>query len=73
MDLRAAVALALLIASDLLLGDQRLEAPIRAMLILGMGGKEIAAETRVLTTFIGAGVGMALSLLLPPRLPIRPR
>lgn len=70
-SLGAAVALALLLASVLRLGDQRLEAPISAMLILGMGGQEIAAETRVLTTFIGAGVGMAFNLLLPPRVPIR--
>ncbi|QFG68472.1 FUSC family protein [Ornithinimicrobium pratense] len=70
-SLGAAIALALLLASVLRLGDQRLEAPISAMLILGMGGQEIAAETRVLTTFIGAGVGMAFNLLLPPRVPIR--
>lgn len=70
-SLAAAVALALLLASLLRLGDQRLETAISAMLILGMGGQEIAAETRVLTTFIGAGVGMAFNLLLPPRVPIR--
>lgn len=70
-SLGAAIALALLLASILRLGDQRLETAISAMLILGMGGQEIAAETRVLTTFIGAGVGMAFNLLLPPRVPIR--
>lgn len=70
-SLGAAIATALLLASVLRLGDQRLEAPISAMLILGMGGQEVAAETRVLTTFIGAGVGMAFNLLLPPRVPAR--
>lgn len=70
-SLGAAIGLALLLASILRLGDQRLETAISAMLILGMGGQEIAAETRVLTTFIGAGVGMAFNLLLPPRVPIR--
>lgn len=40
------------------------------MLILAVGGQEIAAETRVITTLIGAAVGMSFNLLLPPRLPI---
>ena len=70
-SLAAAVALALLLAAVLRLGDQRLETAISAMLILGTGGQEIAAETRVLTTLIGAGVGMAFNLLLPPRVPFR--
>jgi hypothetical protein len=70
-SLGAAIALALLIAAVLRLGEQALEAPISAMLILGMGGQEIAAETRVVTTLIGAGVGMALNLLLPPPVPTR--
>lgn len=70
-SLGAAIALALLLAALLRLGDQRLETAISAMLILGTGGQEIAAETRVLTTLIGAGVGMAFNLLLPPRVPFR--
>ncbi|WP_324651117.1 FUSC family protein [Georgenia sp. H159] len=69
--LGAAVALALLLAAVLRLGDQRLETAISAMLILGTGGQDIAAETRVLTTLIGAGVGMAFNLLLPPPVPFR--
>src|SRR5690606_21665842 len=69
--LGAAVALALLLAAVLRLGDQRLETAISAMLILGSGGQEIAAETRVFTTLIGAGVGMAFNLLLPPPVPVR--
>lgn len=70
-SLGAAIALALLIAAVLRLGEQALEAPISAMLILGLGGHEIAAETRVVTTLIGAGVGVALNLLLPPPVPTR--
>jgi Aromatic acid exporter family member 1 len=70
-SLGAAIALALLIAAVLRLGEQALEAPISAMLVLGMGGQEIAAETRVVTTLIGAGVGVALNLLLPPPVPTR--
>lgn len=70
-SLGTAIAAALVLASILRLGDQRLETAISAMLILGMGGQEVAAETRVLTTFIGAGVGMAFNVLLPPRVPVR--
>lgn len=70
-SLGAAIALALLLAALLRLGDQRLETAISAMLILGTGGQEIAAETRVLTTLIGAGVGMAFNFLLPPPVPFR--
>ena len=73
-SLGAAIALALLLAAILRLGDQRLETAISAMLILGTGGqdgRDIAAETRILTTLIGAGVGMAFNLLLPPPVPFR--
>lgn len=69
-SLATVIALSLLLAAVLRLGDQALETPISAMLILAVGGQEIAAETRVLTTLIGAGVGMTFNLLLPPRLPI---
>ncbi|WP_162872838.1 FUSC family protein [Austwickia chelonae] len=60
------IAASLLIGSILRLGDNLLEAPISAMLILGVYAHDIAAETRVLNTLIGAGVGAAFSLLLPP-------
>ena len=70
-SLGAAVAVALLLAAVLRLGDQRLETAISAMLILGTGGQDIAAETRVFTTLIGAGVGMAFNVLLPPAVPVR--
>lgn len=69
-SLAIVIALSLILAAVLRLGDQALETPISAMLILAVGGQEIAAETRVLTTLIGAGVGMSFNLFLPPRLPI---
>lgn len=69
-SLGAVIAVSLLLAALLRLGDQALETPISAMLILAVGGQEIAAETRLLTTFIGAGVGVSFNLLLPPRLQI---
>lgn len=65
------ISASLLLAAALRLGEQALETPISAMLIFGLGGQEIAAETRVVTTLIGAAVGVALNLLLPPRVPTR--
>lgn len=64
------IAVSLILAAVLRLGEQALETPISAMLILAVGGQGIAAETRVVTTLIGAAVGMSFNLLLPPRLPI---
>lgn len=69
-SLGAVIALSLILAAVFRLGDQALETPISAMLILAVGGQDIAAEVRVLTTLIGAAVGMSFNLLLPPRLPI---
>jgi hypothetical protein len=71
-SLGAAVAASLLIAKMLRLGEQALEAPISAMLILGVANPDITAEVRVLTTLIGAGVGVAFNLLYPPSMPTRP-
>lgn len=70
-SLAMVIAVSLILAAILRLGDQALETPISAMLILAVGGQEIAAETRILTTLIGAGVGMSFNLLLPPRLPVQ--
>jgi hypothetical protein len=54
------------------LGDQALEAPISAMLILGVSNHDVAAETRILSTLIGAAVGVAFNLLFPPAIPTAP-
>ena len=48
-----------------------MEAPISAMLILGVTSPNVAAEIRVLNTLIGAGVGVAFNLIYPPALPTR--
>ena len=69
-SLAVVIALSLILAAILRLGEQALETPISAMLILAVGGQGIGAEIRVLTTLIGAGVGMSFNLFLPPRLPI---
>lgn len=60
------IGASMLIGHVIRLGDNLLEAPISAMLILGVTTHDIAAETRILNTLIGAGVGVAFSVLLPP-------
>jgi hypothetical protein len=49
-----------------------LETPISAMLILGVTNYDIAGEIRVLTTLIGAAVGVAFSVVYPPAMPTGP-
>jgi uncharacterized membrane protein YgaE (UPF0421/DUF939 family) len=70
-SLGAAITLALVIGSMLDLGDHRLEVPISAMLILGVSQYDAAAEVRLVNTLIGAAVGMAFAILVPP--PVRTR
>lgn len=67
--LGAVIAASLLLANVLRLGDQLLEVPISAMLILGVTSHGLAAETRVLNTLIGAAIGVAFSLLVPVAIP----
>jgi uncharacterized membrane protein YccC len=67
--LGAVIAASLLLAKLLRLGDQLLEVPISAMLILGVSSHGLAAETRVLNTLIGAAIGVAFSLLVPVAIP----
>jgi hypothetical protein len=70
-SLGAVIASSLVIAKILRLGEQAMEAPISAMLILGVTSPNVAAEIRVLNTLIGAGVGIAFNLIYPPALPTR--
>ena len=70
-SLGAAVALSLTLGRVLRLGEQMLEAPISAMLILAVHGSDVAVETRVVSTLIGAAVGMTFGLLLAPAVPAR--
>ncbi len=70
-SLGAVIAASLVAAKILRLGEQAMEAPISAMLILGVTSPGVAAEIRVLNTLIGAGVGVAFNLLYPPALPTR--
>src|SRR5579885_3169503 len=61
-SLGAAIAASLLLAKALRLGEQALETPISAMLILGVSNHDVAAETRILNTLVGAAVGVAFNL-----------
>ncbi|HET8594837.1 MAG TPA: aromatic acid exporter family protein [Intrasporangium sp.] len=67
--LGAVIAASLLLAKLLRLGDQLLEVPISAMLILGVTSHGLAAETRVVNTLIGTAIGVAFSLLVPVAIP----
>lgn len=71
-SLGAAIAASLLLAKALRLGEQALETPISAMLILGVSNHDVAAQTRILTTLIGAAVGVAFNLIYPPAMPTGP-
>ncbi|WP_270889125.1 FUSC family protein [Pedococcus sp. 5OH_020] len=68
-SLGAAIAASLLLAKVLRLGEQALETPISAMLILAVGNHDVAAETRILNTLVGAAVGVAFNLVYPPAMP----
>lgn len=68
-SLAAAIAASLLLAKVLRLGEQALETPISAMLILGVSNHDVAAETRIINTLIGAAVGIAFNVLYPPAMP----
>jgi hypothetical protein len=70
-SLGLAIATSLVLARIFRLGEQALEAPISAMLILGVTSPNVAAEVRILNTLIGAGVGIAFNLIYPPALPTR--
>ena len=69
-SLAAAIAASLLLAKVLRLGEQALETPISAMLILGVSNHDVASETRIVNTLIGAAVGIAFNVVYPPAMPI---
>ena len=68
-SLALVIAASLVLAKLLRLGDQTLEAPISAMLILAVSAPDVAAEVRVANTLIGTVVGVAFSLIVPIAIP----
>jgi uncharacterized membrane protein YccC len=71
-SLAIAVAGSLVLGRLLRLGPEVAEVPISAMLVLAVGGTDIAASGRVVETLIGAAVGIAVSALVAPPLYVRP-
>ncbi|WP_175557299.1 FUSC family protein [Raineyella antarctica] len=70
-SLAIVVALALTFAKVFRLGEQALETPISAMLILAVQGQAVAVENRILTTLIGAAIGFLFVVVLPAPVPTR--
>jgi hypothetical protein len=68
-SLALVIAASLVLARVLRLGDQSLETPISAMLILAVSSPELAGETRIVNTLIGTVVGVVFSLVLPVAIP----
>jgi Aromatic acid exporter family member 1 len=66
------VATSLVIGRLLHLGPHLLEVPISAMLVLAVGGAEGAALDRVYETLIGAGVGIAVNVVIAAPLYVQP-
>ncbi|HEY4465565.1 MAG TPA: FUSC family protein [Streptosporangiaceae bacterium] len=60
------IAVALVVGLVLRLGNDLLEVPISAMLILSSVGSTSAATDRIIETLIGAGAGMVGGLLFAP-------
>lgn len=63
------VAVSVMIGQLLRLRSNLIEVPISAMLVLGVGatGADFAAWQRITETLVGAAVGVAANLLLPPK------
>lgn len=63
------VGASIVVGQLLRLGPQLVEAPISAMLVLGvgyLGGAETVALGRVLETLVGSAVGLTVNLIVPP-------
>ena len=69
-SLGLAIGASLVLATMMRLGDHLLETPISAMLVLGVTQHDVAAETRMANTLIGAAVGMVFNLAFPPPVPL---
>lgn len=68
-SLALVIAVSLTLAKLFRLGDQSLETPISAMLILAVASPGVGAEVRLVNTLIGTVVGILFSLLVPVAIP----
>jgi uncharacterized membrane protein YgaE (UPF0421/DUF939 family) len=66
------VAISLVAGRLLRLGDNLLEVPISAMLILAVGGAGTAATGRIVETLVGAVVAVLVNLVIAPPLYVQP-
>src|SRR3954454_21390626 len=66
------IGLSLVVGQVLRLGDNLLEVPISAMLVLGVGAASARAFAgeRIAETLVGAAVGVLSTLLVPPRVAV---
>jgi hypothetical protein len=64
------IGASILVGQALRLGPHLLEVPISAMLVLGVN-PETAANSRVIETVIGAGIGLLVNILFPPAVRLR--
>jgi CRISPR/Cas system CSM-associated protein Csm2 small subunit len=65
------IAASLVLGQFLRLGDHLLEVPISAMIVLGAGAAEATALGRIIETLIGALVGVAVNIVVPPRVQVK--
>lgn len=65
------IAASLVIGQLLRLGEQLLEVPISAMLVLGLPAASTAATARVAETLVGAGIGVLVNVVFPPAIRTR--
>lgn len=65
MSVTIAIGISLLAGIILGLKDNRLEVPISALLILAASQQEVASDMRMLNTFIGVTIGLAVTIILP--------
>lgn len=68
-SLAVVIAASLVLAKALRLGEQSLETPISAMLILAASSPGTGAQVRIVNTLIGTVVGILFSLLVPVPIP----
>jgi uncharacterized membrane protein YccC len=68
-SLGALIAGSILVGQLLRLGEQLLEVPISAMLVMSVGGAEGQAASRIAETLVGAAVGVVYTAVLPGRVP----
>jgi uncharacterized membrane protein YccC len=70
-SLALAIVVSLSLAKLLRLGEQSLETPISAMLILAVSAHDQAAQVRIVNTLIGTAVGILFSVVVPVAIPNR--